>query len=103
MFKRSSSSRHKSSSISRTQARKAVLGVKTARTSTAKKASKSPTSTPSFVERYLGHFGVGSNTVIAKRGARKVGAAKKSSPAKKSSATKKSSAKKATRALKRAS
>lgn len=93
MHKRTSLSASKTSSISRLQARKAVLGVKAARSGSgsarasslhsAKKASSS------FVERYLGHFGVGpSSTATKKSGAAKKAGATKKSVGKKSSATK---------------
>jgi hypothetical protein len=102
MQKRSSFTRKKSSSISRSEARKAVLGVKTSRASTAKKTSRSGATAASFVERYLGHFGAGPGHAASKGGARKAGAAKKSSTAKKSAAVKKSGAKKSARVYKKA-
>lgn len=107
MQKRTSVARHKPSSISRTEARKAVLGVKSSRASGAKTATKSKSATPSIIERYLGHFGVGSSPAVAKRGsgAKKAGTAKKSALAKKPAGGKRASAKKvsSTRSLRRAS
>jgi hypothetical protein len=108
MQKRTSVARHKPSSISRTEARKAVLGVKSSRASGARKtATKSKSATPSIIERYLGHFGVGSSPAVAKRGsgAKKAGTAKKSALAKKPAGGKRASAKKvsSTRSLRRAS
>lgn len=59
--------------ISRLQARKAVQKVKAAKTasvSAKKVASKSVRKlAPSIVERYLGHFGVGSTGTSAKKSA----------------------------------
>ena len=62
----------KSGSISRLQARKAVLKVKTANANAGvarKSAAKSTvTVAPSVVERYLGHFGVGAGRVSPRKG-----------------------------------
>ncbi|HEY5060250.1 MAG TPA: hypothetical protein VII52_01890, partial [Gemmatimonadaceae bacterium] len=48
----------KSASLSRSEARKAVLGVKEARLRSAKKASAKKASSWTY-KRYLGHFGSG--------------------------------------------
>ena len=90
-MKRASGTTSKSSSLSRHVARKAVLGVMAKRSSSAAKKTggqSSKKASPTFVERYLGHFGVGSTSSAVKRsGAKKTSSAKKSS-AKKSSASK---------------
>ena len=108
MAKRPSSVRRKAGSISHAEARRAVLGVMTSRSSAARQAYADLKSfAPSIVERYLGHFGAGSSPAGAKRGSaiKQSGAAKKGSPAKKAAGIKKPTARKAspTRAFRRAS
>jgi hypothetical protein len=71
--KQSSAGRSKTSSVSRSEVRAAVLGVKAARTATgsARKATArgKESVASSVVERYLGHFGVGSARGAASKGA----------------------------------
>ena len=75
----------KTGSLSRGQARKAVLEVKKARAGGRKTGGPKKVSS-SYVERYLGHFGSGLNSHHA---ATKRGAAKKTSSKKTSSAARK--------------
>ena len=94
-MKRTTPSRSKTSSISRVQARKAVLRVKVARPTSGAKKSSSRLATKtsrSPVERYLGHFGVGPSDVVSKKAIAKKAGTKKSS-AKKVSAKNVSSSK----------
>ena len=85
-MKRASGIHSKGGTLSRLQARKAVLGVKAKRsTSVAKKATapSAKKASSSFVERYLGHFGVGRASVAAKKGGAKKDVSSKKSSAKK--------------------
>ena len=107
MAKRPNSMRHEAGSISHADARKAVLGVQRSRSSAAGKTySDLKSLAPSVVERYLGHFGVGSSPADAKRGSaiKKRRVAKKGSSTKKVAGIKKPTARKAspTRAFRRA-
>ncbi len=82
-----------SGTLSRLQARKAVLGVKKARSASAKKTSGFAKKASAWsVNRYLGHFGVTgpSANSLSSRSAKK-GATKKKTSAKKKSVAKKSS------------
>jgi hypothetical protein len=77
-----------SDSLSLSAAKKAVLGVKEARSSSASKAARpAKKASASSLKRYLGHFGVGSDAAVSrqvkkaakkKTGAKRVSAAKKS-------------------------
>ena len=85
------STRFSSSALTRTEARKAVLGVKKARSTSAKKASSAAKKASSWsVKRYLGHFGVGPESAesTTRRPAKK-GATKKKTTARKTSGAKK--------------
>jgi hypothetical protein len=74
--------------LSRSAAKKAVLGVKKARSASGNKAaSPAKKASASSVKRYLGHFGVGTDAAVS-RPLKK--AAKKTAPAKKVAVAKKS-------------
>ena len=79
-MKSASGSRSKTGSLSRVAARNAVLEVKAKHAASgAKKASSSAAkkASPSFIERYLGHFGVGASSAGAKKVATKKSGSKK--------------------------
>ena len=92
MQKRQSRSSGRNANLTRLEARTAVLAVKESSALAAKRsgstAGKKPSS--SFVERYLGHFGVGKRTAAAKKSAsaKKASTGKRNGPKKASSGVK---------------
>jgi hypothetical protein len=85
------SSGHGKNGVSRLELRKAVMQLKAKRTVAAKKSGHSPAKVApaSFVERYLGHFGVGNSSPASQ-----FSAAKKANSAKTAKSAKKASSKK---------
>jgi len=89
-----------SGTLSRFEARKAVLGVKKARSASAKKTAGTAKKASAWsLNRYLGHFGIASPSANSAAGRlAKKSAAKKSGAKKKVSTKKKPAAKKSSRA-----
>ena len=79
-MKSASGSRSKTGSLSRGEARNAVLGIKAKRAASGSKKASSPArnTSSSLIERYLGHFGVGASSVGAKKAVSRKVASKKS-------------------------